>query len=89
MIESTNMLVTRRTFRRPSQSVLKFRLFSSKPDDEKDESSTAGLAPSQKKKAKEGQKKNQKGKQDMDGMNQKQQLDILQQFYDASEAAKM
>jgi hypothetical protein len=83
------MLVTRRTFRRPSLSVLNFRLFSSLPDDEKDEKSTAGMAPSQKKRAKEGQKnKNQNRKQDMDGMNQKQQLDILQQFFDASEAAK-
>ena len=86
------MLVTRRTFRQPSQLVLKFRQFSSKSDDEMDDDDDdddESAAPVQKKKDKEGGlKKNQKGKQDMDGMNAKQQLDILQQFFDASEAAK-
>lgn len=85
------MLVMRRTFRRPSQSVLKSHLFSSKPDDENVDIPIPGLVPTLKKKAKAGQKtKNQtRIKQDMEGMNQKQQLDVLQQFYDASEAAKM
>ena len=75
------MLALRRTFNQQAKLVFKFRSFSSEAADL--DKSSESLAPKIKQKKDDGGKK----KKNMEGVKSKQQAEIFQQFFDATEAA--
>ena len=75
-----SMLALRRTFNQQVKLVSKFRSFSSEAANV--DSSSETPAPKVKEKKEETKKK-----KNMEGVKSKQQVEIFQQFYDATEAA--